>query len=454
MIRLFEWTKHRLALAAVALMALPTIAAAAGFEEPPVLEAGDIASDVPLKDEFYTIEERVPTDGFMAEFTIVSPFGTFSASGPGMLATRVNEIRALAALEHIEQDEQFQKGAKELAQETASNLKQLVDHPEETIKGIPEGVGRFFARTYRSAKTGLQKVDDVRHGRAPGVAEDAPASKLPGDPTNPDAAPKESLSAVAARAAGNTALNTLGFDENRRRLAKELAVDPYTTNPVLSAKLDAVTWAAFAGNLGVDLVTSMIPGGLIASTSSRLTDWVWDTPPGDLRLEIEATLRSIGVDQDQIDRLLRHRWYTLSLRTALAASLKGLDDVDGRAEVIPLALGVDSEGQARFVVQTLAMLARYHKTVEPLAKLVVSGTVYGETEDGEIAVMVPVDYLSWNPLVETFAKRKSKDGSARTLYIAGRATGRAREALDDLDWSAEEQSALFVPLLATDAPAK
>jgi hypothetical protein len=442
-------------IAAAALMALSAIAAAAeDFEEPPVLDAEDIAGDVPLKGEHYTIEDRVPTDGFMAEFTIVSPFGTFAASGPGMLATRVNEIRALAALEHIEQDEQFQKGAEAAAKETKSNIEQLVENPEETLKGVPEGVGRFFQRAYRSAKTGLQKVDDVRHGRTPGVAEDKPASQLPGGPKKPGDAPKESVTTVAARAAGKTAVNTLGFDEDRRRLAKELAVDPYTTNPVLSAKLDDVTWAAFAGNLGVGMVTNMIPGGRVVSTSSLLTDWVWDTSPGDLRLEIEETLRSIGVDQDEIDRFLRHRWYPLSMQAALAASLKELDGVDGRAEVIPLALSVDSEGQARFVVQTLTMTARYHKTVEPLAKLVVSGTAFGETADGEIAVMAPVDYLSWNPLAETFAKRKGKLGSARTLYIAGRVTDRAREALEDLDWSVEEESALFVPVFAAAAPAK
>ncbi len=440
-----KWTRHRPALAVVALMALPAIsAAAADFETPPVLDAEDIAGDVPLKGEHYTIENRVPTDGFMATFTIVSPFGTFLASGPGMLATRVSEVRALAALEHIEQDDQFQKGATESAKETASNLGQLVEHPKETIRSIPKGVGRFFERTYRAAKTGVQKVDDVRQGRTPGVSEGDPASKLPGGPKEPNAQPKESLSAVAARAAGNTALNTLGFDEDRRRLAKELAVDPYTTNPVLTAKLDDVTWAAFAGNLGVSVVTSMIPGGMIVSTSSRLTDWVWDTPPGDLRLEIEAVLRSIGVGQEEIDRFLRHRWYPLSLQAALAASLKALDGVGGRAEVLPLALSVDSEGQARFVVQTLAMLARYHKSVDPLAKLVVSGTVYGETEGGEIAVMAPVDYLSWNPLAEQFAKRKGNLGTARTLYIAGRASDQAREAIEDLDWSVEEQSALIV----------
>ncbi len=197
---------------------------------------------------------------------------------------------------------------------------------------------------------------------------------------------------------------------------------------------------------------------MIVSTSSRLTDWVWDTPPGDLRLEIEATLRSIGVGQEEIDRFLRHRWYPLSLQAALAASLAALDGPDGgvqgRAEVIPLALGVGSEGQARFVVQTLAMLARYHKTVEPLATLAVGGTVYGETGDGALAVMAPVDYLSWTPLARTFAERKSELGSERTLYIAGRATRRARDALEDLGWKVEERSPLLVPLLAPGADAK
>ena len=450
-LRLSQWTNHILALAALVLFALPLVAAASDFEKPPVLDAEDIAGDIPLEGEHYTIEDEVPTDGFMAVFTITSPFGEFKAWGPGMLAARVNEIRALAALEHIEQNEQFQKGAKESAQETASSLQHAIEEPEETLKGIPEGVGRFFDRVSRTAKTGYQKVEDVRHGRTPGVTDDDPVSQLPGGPKASGSGQKESFSKVAARAAGEAAVNTLGFDDNRRKLAKELAVDPYTTNAILSKKLDDVTWAAFAGDLGVNMLTSMIPGGTLVSTSSILSDWVWDTSPGDLRLEIEAVLRAIDVPQDQIDRFLRHHWYPLSMQAALAGSLKMLDGVDGRADVIPLALSVDSEGQARFVTQTLAMTARYHDTVKPLAKVVVSGTVYGETEDGEIAAMAPVDYLSWNALAEKFAKRKSELGSARTLYIAGRATDHAEEALEDLDWSVEQESELFVPLLAEES---
>ncbi len=239
------------------------------------------------------------------------------------------------------------------------------------------------------------------------------------------------------------AVNLLGYDVHRRRIAKELAVDPYTTNRVLAAELDEVTWAAFAGGLGVNLVTSMIPGGMIISASSTLTDWVWDTPPGDLRVDIETTLLSVGASREEIDRFLRHNWYTLSMQTVLATSLGALDGVEGRAEVIPLALSVGSEGQARFVVQTVEMLKRYHAAHGTLSELVVQGTVFGRTKSGTVAVMAPVDYLSWSPFLQKFVTRlEGNSGSSRNLHIAGHATDRAREELAKRGWSVDEDSRL------------
>ena len=75
-------------------------------------------------------------------------------------------------------------------------------------------------------------------------------------------------------------MNILGFDDSRRKLAKRLGVDPYTTNMVLDEKLDEVTWSIFAGDFGIDVATSLIPGSIVVTTSSLVTNWVWDTPPG------------------------------------------------------------------------------------------------------------------------------------------------------------------------------
>ncbi|MBO9410979.1 MULTISPECIES: hypothetical protein [unclassified Ruegeria] len=94
-----------------AIPAAPLIAASAAlcaeYEEPPLLSAQESILDVPLSSEFYNIKDQVPTDGFMATYRIDTPFGQFSASGPGMLRARLTEIRALAALDHIQNDQQF-----------------------------------------------------------------------------------------------------------------------------------------------------------------------------------------------------------------------------------------------------------------------------------------------------------------------------------------------------------
>ncbi|WP_209940229.1 hypothetical protein [Ruegeria sp. HKCCE4148] len=142
----------------VTLLFVSNVAHGAEYEEPPVLGAQNTVQDVPLSTEIYSIEEQVPTDGFMATYRIETQFGQFLALGPGMLQARLTEIRALAALDHIQNDQQFIDAAEETAGETFENLRQFAKQPKETLKGVPEGIGRFFKRTGRSAKTGLQKL--------------------------------------------------------------------------------------------------------------------------------------------------------------------------------------------------------------------------------------------------------------------------------------------------------
>ena len=253
--------------------------------------------------------------------------------------------------------------------------------------------------------------------------------------------------AAGAKAAGNATLNALGFDDTRRRLAKQLGVDPYTTNPVLAKKLDDAAWAGFAGDLGTDLLTAMIPGGALVQTTTRLSNWVWDTPPGDLRLQIEKTLLGIGVSQGDVDLLLRHRWYPLSLQGAVVLALEELKGVKGRSEVMPLVLTVASEEQARYIVQTLRMTARYHHTVKPLKELIVLGTVAARDADGEIVVAAPVDYLSWNEGVDRFTASDALTSTQRSIHLAGRLTERAREELEARGWVVHADSPLFEPIL-------
>lgn len=419
----------------------------AGYEAPPTLSAADLVPAPLLSGPNHQVDEQVSTDGFLTHSTIRSRFGDFEAVGPGMLEVRVHEIEALAVLHGMAQDEELKAGMKKSAAEKAKGLRHFIDDPKETLEGIPEGVGRFFKRTVRTAKTGVQKVQDLREGRAPGApVEDGPGSRLPGGvDTTGDGVPEGGISKAAAQAAGDVAINTLGFDDSRRALAKRLGVDPYTTNAVLAAKLDEITWGAFAGDLGVDLITSMIPGGQLVMTSTRFADWVWDTPPGDLRLEIERLLLGMGVDQNSIDLLLRHRWYPLSLQAALVSALASLDGVQGRPQVMPLALTVASFEQARYLVETLRMTARHHVSVKPLGSLSVFGTVIALAVDGELVVPAPADYLSWSESLDRFTQQPELAVPNRSMHLAGRASDRAKLVLLERGWLLVEDSQLFAP---------
>jgi len=420
------------------------------FEQPPTLSAAKLSPGVALKGEHYQVDSKVPTDGFLAHYSIQSDFGTFRAVGPGRLEVVINEINAIAKLGTLEQNDQLVKGAKKSAGDMVDGVKSFVDKPAETIEGIPDGIGRFFKRSYRNVKTGVQKVQDRRaelNGEAPAAG---PGAQLPGGvagSSNSD----DNIYVEAGHALGSATVDALGFDEDRRRLARELGVDPYTSNPVLDKKLNEVTWAAFAGNFGVDLATAMVPGGVLLSSSQRLSDWVYDTPPGDLRLAIEKNLLAMGASQDQVDRLLRHRYYPLSLQAALVASLKDLDGVTGRDEVMPLALTVASEQQARYLVETLRMLGQYHHTVKPLKQVEVVGTVIANTKDGDLVVVAPVDYLSWNATVAKFLRNKDLQADRYSVHLAGDISKQAKAKLEQAGWQVHANSKLFVPIITAKA---
>jgi hypothetical protein len=438
------------ALIVFSLSALGEQADERGFEPPPTLAAGDLVPGILLAGAHYRIDERVPTDGYLTHVSIQSDFGAFKAVGPGMLEVRLREIDALGKLREMEDSEELQTGAKDSANKILGGVKHFIDEPESTLKGIPEGVGRFFQRTYRSAKTGVQKLQDVNAGRAPGApTPSGPGARLPGGvQTGAADAQRPDMYQAAAGAVGHAAVNALGYDEARRRLAKRLGVDPYTANRLLAEKLDEVAWSAFAGGLGVNALTAMVPGGTLLATSTRLSNWVWDTPPGDLRVQIERSLLAMGIPQQDVDLLLRHRWYPLSLQAALAVALDDLDGVQGRTAVMPLALTVASEEQARYLVETLRMTARYHQSVKPLKELLVLGTVVAHAQDGELVVAAPVDYLSWNQGVARFVGQPELAAASRSIYLAGRLTERARSELEGQGWAVHANTGLFEPILS------
>jgi hypothetical protein len=398
------------------------------YEAPAVLRAVDVVPPEVLHNPLYKVEERVTTDGFLAKTVFHSPLGDFVAEGPGMVAVRVTEIQALDVLTKTETSEIFQKALQASLKRTGQSLKTAVTHPVDTIKGVPAGVGRFFDRVSRDVKTGMQKVGDTRAQR--GTGQSGPSTS------------EEIEEGVATAGQG-----VIGYDDSRRRLAKHLGVDPYTTNPALSHKMDGAAWAVWGGEFGPDTVIGFVPGGFaVKFTRDWVSDLVWDMTPGDLRVRMDKQLKGLGVEQEPIDRFLRQRWFTHTIRLALVDSLVALEPGPGRSDVIAWALTAESETHARFMAGSVAILARHHQTAAPITRISVAGTLVGETAEGAVVVPAAVDHVSWTQRVATFADRPDlAHAKARRLWLAGKLSTRTREELTARKWTIEEGVSIVPP---------
>lgn len=416
-----------LAIAFLAVSAFDTnyVHAAPEFEKPPVLKAKDLAPNLTLSGQLFRVEERVPTDGLLAAFTIQSDFGEIKATGPGMLEIRLQEIKALEELEKIKTSDAFVAGVEKTAKDAGKAVSNIAEDPVGTVKGIPSGVGRFFERAARQAKTGWQQLEDLQKKKEEGTS-----------------AGSAEVAVQAGKAVGKAAVNVLGYEEQRRNLAKELRVDPYTTNPILKKQLDDIAWASFAGGLGINTLARQIEGGKLVTTTAFASELVWDKSPGDIKVWIDKTLRRIGISQDKVDRFLRHPNYTLSMQAELVMALDQLTGVSNRPDVIELALTAESEEQARFIMSSVSMLSRYHKKYEPISKLKVQGTTMAVDKKGELIVPGPVDYVSWTERVANFANREDLSSKKRSLWLMGIASAKASSNFKKLGWKVHEKSLL------------
>ncbi len=430
--------------AAMLFMVSSTVQAAmAAYETPPVLQASQLLPpDLKLQGAHYIIEEEVPTDGFLAAFTIRSDFGTFVARSPEMLEQRLVEIGALDQLEKVSKTDAFIAGFKESAKQLGRQVGDLVTNPVTTVKGIPAGVGSFFTRVSRGAKTGYQKLGDIKEQEK--QTEPPPkgmGATLPGgqqSETKKGAA--MTVEEASLRMTGKVTADAFGYDDQRRRIAKEVKVDPYSTNPVLTKKLDEVASAAFAGGLGISVFKAAVPASLVLSTTTLLSDWVWDTTPGALKVENEAALKAMGVSQKLIDQLFRQPHFTLTYQTRLVKALQRLKNTAGRAEIMPVAVSVASFDQARFVVEAMEMLARHHEKVAPLRTLDKAIPFAARTQTGTLVVAGPVDCLAWTEQIQRFASRSDLKAKDRVILLRGAATPLAQTELSRIKWKISQQT--------------
>jgi hypothetical protein len=384
--------------------------AQSGYEAEPVLKASDLVSPELLRGPNFTVDERVPVVGFLARFTLRSDFGTFDVHGIHMLHVRVPEIYALAQLDKMSKTSEFaEAAARALARPVASAANMIVN-PVETVKGLPGGVMRLFDRI----KLGGEEI--------------AAAA------TAPSPSGEQTALSVTQRVGGIT-VDVLGFEKERRQLAKSLGVDPYTSNPILSKKLIDMAWVAFSGRFGIQTAMAVfVPYSMAMSAVTIANSTVYDTPPGDLINAAQGIFTATGASPARVQALMKNPQYTLSILTALAVGVRRLQGMAGLPAIIDFAAAARTQDETRFVAGSVNMLARYSESTQRLASVTAPGPLVARTAEGALVLPAPVDYVAWTRQAARLAQRDDLRAPHRTAWVSGQFSSRAYTQLERLGW--------------------
>jgi hypothetical protein len=390
----------------------------AQFEAPPVISAADLIPAGAISGPGYCVGQMVPTNGAMGQYTIVlqssvfpNDAGTYQVESLNLMKIRLSEIPAMQYLENMSKSELFVKSIGTAAERPVSDAVQMVSHPMDTVTGLPSGIGKLMGRV------------------------DLGANQLWSTAQNSSESGGERTEQVGEES-GSITLTALGYEKDRRDLARKLNVDPYTTNPILKRQLNQAAWVIFSARIGVEAAMSVaVPGSMIISGVEATDGIVYETPKGDLILLVEKKLKSFGVAPEVIAAFSHNPAIPLSLQVTAVNTLDTLGDIPGRQAIVQQLAGLVTEYQARFVVSSLRMLVKYSQQNGPITALAVPGPVVGRAQDGTLVMPAPVDYLSWTERIAGFATSPAFLGSPnRVLWITGQMTPLARQQLAANGW--------------------
>ena len=406
----------RIAVAAMLIVgsAAVTARAQSGFEPSPVLWAKDLAAPELLRGPQFVVNERVPVKDFLCRFTLRSDYGTFDVHGLRMLYIRVQDVHGLAQLNQMSNTQEFLQAAAQAVARPVTSAVNMITNPVETVEGLPGGVTRLFDRI----KLGGEEI--AAAATAPSVTDEQKAADV-------------------SQRVGSITVDTLGYEKERRDLARSVGVDPYTTNPILAKKLTDMAWVAFSARFGIQTAISVfVPGSIVLSAVTITNSTVYDTPPGDLVNSAQSIFAGTSASEAQVRALVKNPQYSLSLLTDLAMGVNRLRGVNGLASVVDFAAAAKTQDETRFVAGSVNMLARYHESVAPITVTMAPGPILGRTTNGTLVIPAPVDYVAWTERVSRMAQRDDFKASDRTAWLSGQMSIRARKEFTGRGWRVDE----------------
>lgn len=398
---------------------------AQAYENPANLRASEFAPTSLLKGANHQVDDAVTFEGGFPRFTLRSPYGTWQAHGREMLEVRISELPAFQKMATISKTDEFGKAAKTALAAPVQAVGSLIEKPSDTVSSIASGIGLIAGRVGQLATAGAERVGDR-------VSGDLAAQKpiLKPTTTSEGVAPPRTLTG-----------DPLGYNQKRREWAQQFKVDPYTNNAQLSDKLGDFAAASFAGSFPVNVTI-----GLVAAPLSYAVEFndagrmeAYQYPKLDVEKRSTARLEKMGIKDLPVRKLLRNAYFTPTLQTSLVLALESLGNVQGRDAVVAFASRAASDIEARYVINSVAMLSKYSKATAPLSSIQGAENVLaGMTADGKLIVPVPMDYVPWIKPVDDFANRTDLKGTERWALVSGKVTPQARQELSKRGWQVSD----------------
>ena len=348
----------------------PPLPGPLGWEVPPPMSAQALLPPDWIKGPHHLVEDEVVNDGAQHHFIVTSDFGVFPATGTPMLRTRIMESEAIAALKEMRQSKVFVDALQFQVLHPFRGLKLMITEPGRVGSSVGGGLLEFLAMPGRFSK--FEESDQ-----------------------------EDSMTKSA-----------IGFSYMKRKLAFQVGVDPYSSNPALQDELNGLAWIAFTADLAPQFGYLFMPGGAILWMTFSATRWtsyldeqVRDYSPGDLRAMGRDKLEKMGANEDDIHRFFLNPLYSPRHFTIITTALDELTGVDDREAFLAVAREANSDELVLFYQHVAEMIRGYHVNIgagDRLLALPRLPALY--TKDRALVVMLPVDYLFWTSRVALVAQ--------------------------------------------------
>ena len=373
-----------------------------------------------LKGELWTVaDEVIPVEGLF-QFQVQSAWGEFPVWGEAMLRLRLREFRAIAELETISSTEAALKGAGKSAGKSFVRLGNAIVHPKRTAKALPQGTRRLFGKIKRYSKKATEAVAKS-------------SEEKPNDSQNQTG----ESSAAAQEAAVWLARKYGGVGSKYRDRARDLGVDPYTSNEVLASELERVSRAEAAGSVSSKFFLPVIGQevGLMADAANIAYVREWR----EIFAHNDELMRQMGVSQEQIFEFEKNENFTPMTQTIVVAMLDAMQGVEGRNLVIQQAAMLQNESEALFFLESVLLAEWYHREQNELKKFLADTLIPVATNKaGNLVAFTAADFFYWTPETEIVARdftaTYADHPGGRELILADYISSRARKNINAMGW--------------------